>query len=118
MIDILRKIARLANEVGPQEGRMMLGSAVVRDASVSDLGSRVYQGCIKSSPCPPPTGQAKTGVLLLVVTNDMANNPQVSNRLESSFSYVGGRADTLFSGVYVKERLPGLIAVSMLGGLQ
>jgi len=38
--------------------------------------------------------------------------------LESAFSYVGGRADVLFSGVYVKEGIPGLIALTMLGGLK
>lgn len=100
-----------------QDGRILLGSTVVRDVSGNDLGSTVYQGCLRSSPCPGPAGNAKTGVLLLVVTSAMAGDPGVSNRLESAFSYVGGRADTLFSGVYVNENLPGLIAVTMLGGL-
>jgi hypothetical protein len=48
----------------------------------------------------------------------MAADPEVSRRLESAFSYVGGRADVLFSGVYIKERIPGLIALTMLGGLE
>tara|TARA_R110000824_G_scaffold238937_1_gene427627 strand:- start:2206 stop:3288 length:1083 start_codon:yes stop_codon:yes gene_type:complete len=99
------------------DGRILLGSTVVRDPSKSDLGSTVFQGCLRSSPCPGPSGNAKTGVLLLVVTNEMAEDPGISNRLESAFSYVGGRADTLFSGVYVNKSLPGLIAVTMLGGL-
>ena len=47
----------------------------------------------------------------------MASDPDVSRRLESAFSYVGGRASTLFSGVYVKEGIPGLIAITLLGGL-
>jgi cell division GTPase FtsZ len=100
-----------------QDGRILLGSTVARDVTRSDLGSVLYQGCLRSSPCPGPKGNAKTGVLLLVVTNEMASDPAVSNRLESAFSYVGGRADTLFSGVYVQQNLPGLIAVTMLGGL-
>jgi cell division GTPase FtsZ len=100
-----------------QKGRILLGSTVVRDVSKNDLGSIVFQGCLRSSPCPGPSGNAKTGVLLLVVTNEMAGDPGVSKRLESAFSYVGGRADTLFSGVYVNERLPGLIAITLLGGL-
>jgi len=99
------------------DGRIVVGSTVVRDVSRNDLGSIVYQGCLRSSPCPTPSGSAKTGVLLLVVDTDMANDPEVSRRLESAFSYVGGRADTLFSGVYVKDRLPGLIAITLLGGL-
>lgn len=98
------------------EGRMVIGSTVLRDVSKPDLGSQVYQGCLRSSPCPKPTGSSTTGVLLLVVTPDMADDPDVSNRLESAFSYVGGRADTLFTGVYVKNRLPGLIALTLLGG--
>lgn len=98
------------------DGRMIIGSTVLRDVSSSDLGSQVYQGCLKSSPCPKPSGTSSTGVLLLVVTPDMADDPDVSNRLESAFSYVGGRANTLFTGVYVKNRLPGLIALTLLGG--
>ena len=95
---------------------MVIGSTVLRDVSKPDLGSQVYQGCLRSSPCPKPSGSSTTGVLLLVVTPDMADDPDVSNRLESAFSYVGGRADTLFTGVYVKNRLPGLIALTLLGG--
>ncbi len=98
------------------DGRMIIGSTVLRDVDSNNLGSQVYQGCLRSSPCPKPSGNSSTGVLLLVVTPDMADDPDVSNRLESAFSYVGGRADTLFSGVYVKNRLPGLIALTLLGG--
>jgi len=98
-------------------GRIVLGSTVVRDVSRSDLGSWVYQGCLRSSPCPMPSGNAATGTLLLIVNTDMASDPDISRRLESAFSYVGGRADTLFSGVYIKEGIPGLIAITLLGGL-
>ena len=72
---------------------------------------------LKSSPCPPPANQSQTGVLLLIATPDMANDPNVSNKLEAAFSYVGGRAETLFSGVYVRDKLPGLIALTLLGGM-
>ena len=96
---------------------MVIGSTVVRDVTRSDLGSLVYQGCLRSSPCPTPSGGAATGTLLLVVNGDMASDPDVSRRLESAFSYVGGRASTLFSGVYIKEGIPGLIAITLLGGL-
>ena len=98
-------------------GRMLLGSTVVRDIYKSDLGSTVFQGCLKSSPCPPPANQSKTGVLLLIATPEMADDPNVSNKLEAAFSYVGGRAETLFSGVYVRDELPGLIALTLLGGM-
>jgi len=100
-----------------QEGRMVLGSTVVRDVSRNDLGSLVYQGCLRSSPCPTASNTAETGTLLLIVDSEMASDPDVSRRLESAFSYVGGRANTLFSGVYVKEGIPGLIAITLLGGL-
>ena len=97
---------------------MLLGSTVVRDPSVTDLGASVFQGCLKSSPCPAPTNKTKTGVLLLITTPEMADDPAISNRLEAAFSYVGGRADTLFSGVYIRGNLPGLIALTLLGGMQ
>jgi len=99
------------------DGRMVIGSTVVRDVTRNDLGSLVYQGCLRSSPCPIPSGGGETGTLLLIVDSDMACDPDVSRRLESAFSYVGGRANTLFSGVYVKEGIPGLIAITLLGGL-
>ena len=99
-----------------QNGRILLGSTVIRDASQADLGATVLQGCLRSSPCPGPTGSPKTGVLLLVVPPDIAHDPLVSNKLEAAFSYVGGRAETLFAGVYIKDNLPGLIAITMLGG--
>jgi cell division GTPase FtsZ len=99
------------------DGRMVIGSTVVRDVTRNDLGSLVYQGCLRSSPCPIPSGGGETGTLLLIVNSDMACDPEVSRRLESAFSYVGGRANTLFSGVYIKENIPGLIAITLLGGL-
>jgi len=98
-------------------GRMLVGSTIVRDFTKSDLGSTVFQGCLKSSPCPPPTNQSKTGVLLLITTSEIANDPSISNKLEAAFSYVGGRAETLFSGIYVRDELPGLIALTLLGGM-
>jgi len=99
-------------------GRIVIGSTIIKDVNRNDLGSLVYQGCLRSSPCPAPSGSAATGTLLLIVDNAMAADPDVSRRLESAFSYVGGRADVLFSGVYIKERIPGLIALTMLGGLK
>jgi len=128
---LISQVLKLAEEKSPiqtfdskdlekclgQPGRMMVGSTVVRDVSDRDLGSTVYQGCIKSSPCPAPAKKSATGVMLLVVTPDMASDPSVSNKIEAAFSYVGGRTNTLFSGVYVKDKLPGLIAISILGGM-
>ena len=98
-------------------GRMILGSTVVRDVTKQDLGSAVFQGCLRSSPCPKPSGSPQTGVLLLVTTEEMADDPTVSKRLEAAFSYVGGRTETLFSGVYIKENVPGLVALTLLGGI-
>lgn len=95
-------------------GRHVIGSTIVKDVERQDLGSTIFQGCLKSSPCPVTTGQSETGVLLLVTTEKMASDPDVSRKLESAFSYVGGRAKTLFSGVYVKENVPGLVAITMM----
>ena len=98
-------------------GRMVVGSTIARDPSRRDLGSSLFQGCIKSSPCPVPSGPIKTGAMLLVATSVMASDPDVSKKLESALSYVGGRTETLFSGIYVNEGVPGLIAISLLGGM-
>ena len=98
-------------------GRIVLGTTVVRDPTKQDLGSIIFQGCLRSSPCPKPSPNAATGALLLIVTSDMASDPDVSKRLEAAFSYVGGRTETLFSGVYIKKSLPGLIAITILGGM-
>ena len=128
---LLAQVFKLANEPSPIQafdskdlercfntpGRILLGSTVVRDPSKSDLGSSVFQGCLKSSPCPTPSNKSKTGALLLIATPEMANDPNISNKLEAAFSYVGGRAETLFSGVYVRDKLPGLIALTLLGGM-
>jgi hypothetical protein len=97
-------------------GRMIIGSTVVRDTSRRDLGAAVLSGCISASPCPGPNPRTKAGALLLVATSIMASDPRVSKNLEAAFSYVGGRTNTLFSGVYIKENVPGLIAICLLSG--
>jgi len=97
-------------------GRMLIGSTVIRDTSRRDLGAAVLTGCINSSPCEAPSGDSKTGTLLLVATSSMASDPKISKNLEAAFSYVGGRTETLFSGVYIKEKVPGLIAICVLAG--
>tara|TARA_Y100000034_G_scaffold4865_1_gene5677 strand:+ start:71 stop:241 length:171 start_codon:yes stop_codon:yes gene_type:complete len=55
--------------------------------------------------------------MLLVVTEEMASDPDISKHLDAAISYVGGRTDTLFAGVYVKENLPGLVAILTMNGL-
>ena len=128
---LLSQVFKLADEPSPIQtfdskdlekclgvnGRMVIGSTVIRDVSKSDLGASVLQGSLKSSPCPGPGGNTETGVLLLIANSEMASDPNVSKKLESAFSYVGGRANTLFSGVYVKEGIPGLVAIVLLGGI-
>jgi len=99
------------------DGRMFLGSTIVRDISENDIGATVFQGCLRGSPCPAPSKSPATGVLLLLVTSAMAADPDLSKKLEAAFSYVGGRTQTLFSGVYINDHVPGLIAVSMFGGM-
>ena len=127
---LLAQVLKLASEHSPVQtfdskdlekclstnGRHVIGSTIIRDIDRQDLGATVFQGCLRSSPCPSASGKSETGVLLLVVTEEMGSDPDGSRRLEAAFSYVGGRTQTLFSGVYVKKNLPGLIAITMLGG--
>ena len=98
--------------------RMFLGSTIVADPKVPNLGATIYQNCIKRSPCPLPSGKPKTGAMLLVVTPEMANDPEISKHLDAAISYVGGRTETLFSGVYLREDLPGLVAILSMNGLE
>ncbi|MBK26028.1 MAG: hypothetical protein CME70_18670 [Halobacteriovorax sp.] len=99
-------------------GRIFLGSTVVKDTGGRDIGSTLLQGSIKGSPCPAPTQGPETGVLLLLATSLMASDPDISKRLEAATAYVGGRANTLFSGIYIKDSIPGLIAITMFGGMK
>ena len=64
---------------------MVIGSTVVRDVTKTDFGASVFQGSLKSSPCPGPTGNTETGVLLLIANSEMAADPSVSKKLESAF---------------------------------
>ena len=98
--------------------RIFLGTTVVGDPKKPNLGAAIYQECSKRSPCPPPKGKGATGTMLLVITSEMANDPEISKHLDAAVSYVGGRAETLFSGVYVRNKLPGLIAILMMTGLE
>ena len=100
-----------------QGGRMVVGTSVVKDVGAFDLGSKVLAGCLRSSPCPSIVGNPNVGVLLLLLDSETASDPIASKRLEAAFSYVGGRTKTLFSGIYVKENLPGVIAIAMFGGI-
>jgi len=99
------------------DGRMFAGSTVVKDPKIPNLGTTIFQNCLKHSPCPPPRNKAKTGSMLLIVTPEMADDPEISKHLESAISYVGGRTDTLFSGVYIRPALPGLVAILTMNGL-
>ena len=98
------------------DGRIVIGSTVIKDTSRRDLGAAVLQGCVSASPCPPPKNKCQSGALMLIVSSAMAGDPAVSKNLEAAFSYIGGRTDTLFSGVYIRERIPGLIALCLLAG--
>lgn len=98
------------------DGRIVLGSTVIRDTARRDLGAAVLTGCLKSSPCPAPANRTTAGALLMVASSEMVSDPAVSKNLEAAFSYVGGRTETMFSGVYVKENVPGLIVLCLLAG--
>ena len=97
---------------------MILGTTLVKDPSGSNLGATIFQNCIKQSPCPVPRGKPDTGSILFVITPEMANDPEISKHIDAATAYVGGRTKTLFSGVYIKEGLPGLIAIMSMSGLE
>jgi cell division GTPase FtsZ len=97
--------------------RIFVGTTVIPDPKLTNLGATIYQNCSKRSPCEPPRGKSSTGTMLLVATPEMANDPEISKHLDAAISYVGGRTDTLFSGVYVRNKLPGLIAILIMSGL-
>ena len=99
------------------EGRMFLGSTMIAKPSDPKLGAAIFQNCIKRSPCPMPKGKSVTGTMLLIITPEMATDPEISKHLDAAVSYVGGRCETLFSGVYIKENLPGLVAILSVNGL-
>ena len=99
------------------DGRMFIGTVALRDFKDEKLGIKVFKGCTEKSPCPAPAGRPKTGSLLLIANSDTVSDPVASNHIESAISYVGGRSDTLFSGVYVRQGLPGLVAIMALCGM-
>jgi len=99
-------------------GRIFLGSTLIGDPGNPKLGAQIYQNCSTRSPCPIPKGSPATGAMLLAITPAMAEDPAVGKHLDAAVSYVGGRTKTLFSGVYVREGLPGLIAILCMSGLK
>jgi len=99
------------------DGRMLIGSTVIKEPNMSNLGSVVLQNCYKRSPCPPSKEKSSIGALLLVANSEMASDPDISQHLDAAISYVGGRTETLFSGVYIRDNIPGLIAILLMGGL-
>jgi hypothetical protein len=56
--------------------------------------------------------------MILVVSSAMADNPEISKHMDAAISYVGGRTNTLFSGVYIKDEVPGLVAILCMSGLK
>jgi len=94
-----------------------LGSTVIANPRVGNLGATIFQNCMKKSPCSKPSGRPKTGTMLFVISPEMANDPEVSKHLDAAVSYVGGRTETLFSGIYIRKNVPGLIAILAMGGL-
>lgn len=102
------------------KGRIIIGSAMMVPAI--NLGASLFQKCIDSSPCPKPEGRAKAGVLLEIISPELAADADVSGHLEAAASYVGGRSETLFNGVYVqdmpKQMKKKLVSIMALSGLE
>jgi len=128
---LFHQILKLANEQSPIQSfdsmdlerclrtpkRTFIGSTVIPNPRIGNLGATIFQNCLKKSPCAKPTGRPKTGTMLFVISPEMANDPEVSKHLDAAISYVGGRTETLFSGIYIRKNIPGLIAILSMGGL-
>jgi cell division GTPase FtsZ len=128
---LFHQILKLANEQSPIQSfdskdlerclrtpkRTFIGSTVITNPRVGNLGAIIFQNCLKKSPCSKPSGKPKTGTMLFVISPEMANDPEVSKHLDAAISYVGGRTETLFSGIYIRKNIPGLIAILSMSGL-
>ena len=101
-----------------KDGRAFIGSTMIKDPNTGKLGTTIMHNCMNRSACPPPKGKAAAGSLILVASEEMVADPRVSKHLESAIAYVGGRCETLFSGVYVRKNVPGLIAILSMNGLE
>jgi len=101
-----------------EDGRIFLGSTLINNPSDPALGATIFQNCSTRSPCPIPTGKPTTGAMLLVVTSQIAGDPEVSKHLDAAISYVGGRTNTLFSGIYIRDDIPGLVAILCMSGIK
>ena len=97
--------------------RTFIGSTLIQNAKSPNLGSEIFQNCVKKSPCYEMKGNPTTGTILLVISPEMAADPDIGSNLDAAVSYVGGRTETLFSGIYIKENIPGLIAILSMSGL-
>ena len=128
---LFHQILKLANEQSPIQSydskdlercfktpkRTFIGSTVIPNPKDANLGAAIFQNCMKKSPCSKPSGKPKTGTMLFVITPEMASDPDVSKHLDAAISYVGGRTETLFSGIYIRKNIPGLIAILSMSGL-
>jgi cell division GTPase FtsZ len=128
---LFHQILKLASEQSPIQSfdskdlerclrtpkRTFIGSTVIPNPRVGNLGATIFQNCLKKSPCSKPSGKPKTGTMLFVISPEMANDPEVSKHLDAAISYVGGRTETLFSGIYIRKNVPGLIAILSMSGL-
>ena len=128
---LLAQILKLSTEISPiqsfdskdletclrKQGRMFIGSTVIKDPATAKLGSLILHNCLTRAVCPLPHGKPQTGTLILVASEDMVADPKISKHLEAAISYVGGRTETLFSGVYVRRNVPGLIAILCMNGI-
>jgi len=100
------------------DGRAFIGSTMVKDPGTGKLGSMILHNCMNRSICPTPKGKAEAATLILVASEEMLSDPKVSKHMESAIAYVGGRCKTLFSGIYMRENVPGLIAILAMSGIK
>ena len=98
------------------KGRILLGTSALKETG-EDMGSKIYNSCLETSLCPKPKGNADIAVLLQILNNEMAESPEVSSHIENVQGYCSGRSQTFFGGVYLNEKVKGMINLLGLSGL-
>jgi hypothetical protein len=97
--------------------RTFIGATLIQNAKSPNLGSEIFQNCVKKSPCYEMKGNPKTGTLLLVISPEMAADPDIGSNLAAAVIICWRPNRNTFFWYLCKENIPGLIAVLSMSGL-
>jgi len=96
-------------------GRMVVGHSIAEPSP--DMGNQLFSSCLNSSPCATLEGKPEAGVLLHIVPESMADDPDLVMHLDAAASYLGSRTRTLFRGIYIKSSVDRLITILAIAGV-